>query len=259
MADLRIPEDKALEVFELASQLYARQNQSYAADAGLKAGSAADIPPEYIHRALTQLQAREEAVQARKHRHQELRYWLQVGGVATAGVILGCGVLVYESLARASQRVDLAWSQVENQLQSRADLIPNLVGATLGSAQPAKDLATQLNQVRHHYDAAATQSEKVAAAENANQAFARFQASVLTPQAQANPRYQGLKTKLMVTENRIAVERVRYNQFVVQYNQQVQAFPNSLVSDLLGFEPKPLFEASTPEASKSATQPTTKS
>lgn len=254
MADLRIPEDKALEVFELAARLYARQHQSYSARALSK--SAADIPPEYIQRALSQLQAREEAAQARKCRWEDRQQWVQIGGVAAVGVALGWGILTYNSLSKASQRVDSAWSQVETQFQARANLIPTLVDVTKDSARPAKDWAALLNQAFQNYNAAATQPEKVAAAEEINQALAQVQTTVLaTPQLQSNQRYKGLQTNLTVSENRVAAECARYNQSVVQYNQQVQAFPSSLVVELLGFAPQPLFEISSQEASSPVPQP----
>ncbi|HEY9878488.1 MAG TPA: LemA family protein [Leptolyngbyaceae cyanobacterium] len=249
MADLRIPEDKALEVFELAARLYARQNQNCSIEALLKAGSVADIPPEYIQKALSQLQAREEAVQARKRRREEYQQWLQIGSIAAVGVVLGWGVLIHDSLARAAHKVDAAWFQVETGFQPRVDLIPDLIEVTKGSARPAKDVVALLAQARQDYEVAATQPEKVAAAKEVNQALTQFQSTVLTTsQLPANQRYRGLQTELTSTKNELVVQCLRYNQSVVQYNEQLQTFPNSWVSKLLGFGPKPLFEASTPEA-----------
>ncbi|MBD2257882.1 LemA family protein [Pseudanabaena sp. FACHB-2040] len=248
MADLRIPEDKASEVFELAARLYARQNQSYTVEELVQAGSDASIPPEFIQKALNQLQAREEETRELKERARQHQKFLTLGGLALGAALLGWGALTYNSLSASAQTVDLAWAQVENQFQRRADLIPNLVNVTRSAAQQEQALVTQLTQARQEYENAVGQPEKLAAAEQVNQALTQFQTTVLSsPQFQSSQLYIGLQDELAGTENRIATERMRYNQAVSQYNHQVETFPTSLVSGPLGFESKPLFEATSRE------------
>lgn len=88
------------------------------------------------------------------------------------------------------------------------------------------------------------QRERVEAAEQLTGALNQFQAYVIQrPELRSNQLLVGLQDELAGTENRIAVERKRYNEQVAQYNQRVRSFPNSLIAELFGFQPKPLFEA----------------
>jgi LemA protein len=244
MADLRIPDDKASEVFELAARLYVRQNQSYTVEELMQAGSAGSIPPEFIQRALTQLQAREEEVIELRARAQQHRQLVTLGSLIAGAIVLSWGIVTYYRLSLKAQRVEMAWAQVEHQFQRQADLIPSVINVTLSAANQDQSLVTQLTQARQTYETAVGRQEQVAAAGQVQQALAQFQTAVLTlPQAQTNPLYATLQNELAGSETRITVEQMHYNEVVGQYNQQVQTLPNALVARLSGFAPQPLLEA----------------
>ncbi|TVP63898.1 MAG: LemA family protein [Leptolyngbya sp. LCM1.Bin17] len=248
MAEQRIPEDKAAQVFDLAARLYAQQNQSYSLEELTKAGAEVDIPPEFIAAALAQLKAQDAEAQIQRQQTQQRYQTLKIVGLVAALVILGTLALTYNHLATASQQVDLAWAQVENQFQRRADLIPNLVTATETGAQRQQELAMILTTARQNYLSADTPAEKMAAAEDVTDALNQFQTVVLAnPELGTSQLYVSLQDELAGTENRVATERMRYNQAVAAYNQRVKTFPTSLVAGLFGFQPKPLFTASNPE------------
>jgi LemA protein len=240
----RIPDEKAAEVFELAARLYAQHDQSYSVDDLVRAGSEAQIPQEFIQEALQQIQAREiQQQQVRQRRRQ-----LQIVAIALGVIIIGWSALTYNSLSAAEQNVDLAWAQVENQLQRRADLIPNLVRVVQAGARQERDLVALLTQSRQNYLAANTPVARVEAAEQVSEAVNQFQTYIIqNPQLQSNQLFIGLQDELAGTENRLAVERMRYNQSVNAYNRRVRSFPNFFVAGLFGFQPRSLFEANSPE------------
>jgi LemA protein len=245
MANQPIPEDQASQVFDLAARLYNQHNDSYTLDDLTQAGAEVDIPPEFIEAALAQLQAKAATAQQQRQRVQARKHQLKLAGLIAGIVMLGAIALTYNNLATASQQVDLAWAQVENQFQRRADLIPNLVTVTATGAQRHQELAMILTTARQNYLAADTQTEKMAAAGDITAALNQFRAVVLAnPEIGTSQLYIGLQDELAGTENRIATERMRYNQAVAAYNQRVKTFPTSLVAGLFGFQPKPLFTAS---------------
>jgi LemA protein len=153
--------------------------------------------------------------------------------------------LTYNSLKNTAQRVDAAWAQVENQFQRRADLIPNLVSVTQAYARrQERELVMLLQNSRQTYLQADSPNEKIAAMAQITQALDQFQHySVQNPQLQSSQVFINLQYELAGTENRIAVERMRYNQAVEAYNQKVESFPNSLFSVVLGFQPKAFYQA----------------
>ncbi len=165
--------------------------------------------------------------------------------LASVGVAIALwGIWTYNTLSNAAQEVDAAWAQVENQFQRRSDLIPNLVSVTQAYAQHERDLATLLIHSRQVYLQANTQSEKVAAMTEVSLAIERFRNyAAKNPQLQSSQAFINLQYELAGTENRIAVERMRYNHAVGNYNQTVRLFPNSLLSRVFGFSPKPFFQA----------------
>lgn len=154
LANSRIPDEKAPEVFELAARLYAQQTQSYSTDDLVAAGSEVQIPPEFIQEALRQIQAKE--IQQQQQQQQQAKRRNQLGMVAIgAGVVIaGWLAWTYNSLSAAAQNTELAWAQVENQFQRRADLIPNLVNVTQAGAQQEQELARLLTSARQNYLAA---------------------------------------------------------------------------------------------------------
>lgn len=237
MGEPRIPEEMVSEVFTLASRLYAEKNQEYSLAELTEAGAEANIPPEFIQQALQEIQA--QKIAARK-RQENLRIIL-----ISLGAVIGVwGIWTYNTLSSTSQRVEGAWAQVENQFQRRADLIPNLVNVTQAYARQEREIINQLTQSRQAYQQADNPNEKITAMTQVSQAIGNFQTSIASkPQLQSSQAFTNLQYELAGTENRIAVERRRYNQAVQIYNQKVQAFPNSIVATLFGFKPKAFFQA----------------
>jgi LemA protein len=138
------------------------------------------------------------------------------------GIALGT-IGTYNDLTYSRSRSLAAWAQVENQLQRRADLIPSLVRVTQAYAQHEKDIIFLLNQSRQAYLQANTQIEKLQALALVDRAINNFQNYAATdPNLQSSQLFINLQYEIAGTENRIAVERMRYNQTANVYNQQLQ-------------------------------------
>ncbi|MDP3105577.1 MAG: LemA family protein [Candidatus Methanoperedens sp.] len=150
----------------------------------------------------------------------------------------------YNGLVSAEESVDAQWYQVENQYQRRADLIPNLIETVKGYAAHEEKVFTEVTKYRSQWSAAATQGEKMEAAKGMDSAISRLLVVVESyPQLKANENFLALQAQLEGTENRIAVERMRYNEKVRDYNTQLKRIPSSFVAGMLGSEPKAYFEA----------------
>lgn len=167
--------------------------------------------------------------------------------VAIGIIVLLVGAVfffTYNGLVSAEESVDAQWYQVENQYQRRADLIPNLVDTVKGYAAHEEKVFTEVTKYRSQWSAAGTQEEKMAAAEGMDSAISRLLVIVESyPQLKANENFLALQAQLEGTENRIAVERMRYNEKVRDYNTQLKRIPSSFVAGMLGSEPKAYFEA----------------
>ncbi|TFI54968.1 LemA family protein [Mastigocladus laminosus UU774] len=240
----KIPEEIAPEVLELASRYRANHTQSYSVSELVAAGKEADIPAEFIQQAIQDVQAKHKQQQEQQKRLVHLRQRLLLAGVGiVAALTIWCG-WTYNSLQSSNTKVDAAWAQVENQLQRRADLIPNLVNVTKAYAKQEKELVSLLVRSRQAYLQAITPNQKAAATVQINQAIDSFRDyAVAHPQLQSSQLFTNLQYELTGTENRLAIERMRYNQAVQAYNQKVQNFPNSLVANTFGFEKKEFFQA----------------
>jgi len=159
----------------------------------------------------------------------------------------------YNSFIILDESVKNAWSQVENQLQRRYDLIPNLVETVKGYAKQEKDVLIGVTNARARVGGAGTVPEKIQANNELSGALSRLLVVVEQyPDLKSNQNFLRLQDELAGTENRIAVERKRYNERVQQYNVAVRRFPNNLVAAAFGFQPKATFEA--PAAAKSTPQ-----
>lgn len=237
--DPQVPEEMAPEVFALASRLYAQKTQEYSLAELTQAGAEAQIPPELIRQAVQEI--REKQSRARQRQQK-----LKLIAVSVGVIIVGWGIWTYNSLSSAAQRVDAAWAQVENQFQRRADLIPNLVQVTQTYAQPDQDSVAQLIQSHQAYLKADNPSEKLASWERLDQAINQFQAQTAKiSQLQSAQIFINLQYELAGTENRIAVERMRYNQAVQAYNQNLKSFPTAVLAPVFDFRPRPYFSAQT--------------
>src|SRR5437764_10078773 len=165
-------------------------------------------------------------------------------------VFFGQYVSVKNTLVTKNEAVKSAWSQVDIVLQRRADLIPNLVETVKGYAQQEQTVFGDIAKARSALLSAGTPQQKIAANGQLDGAIGRLLLVVENyPQLKSNENFLRLQDELAGTENRIAVERKRYNDTLRDYNTYVQQFPNSLFAPGMGFKPNnAYFEAS--EASR---------
>ena len=150
----------------------------------------------------------------------------------------------YNSLVRQNEAVTTQWAQVESQYQRRFDLIPNLVSSVQGAMKQEKEVFSAIADARTHYAGATSPDEKAAAATQVEGSLARLLLIMENyPQLKSIDTVQSLIAELSGTENRVAVERMRYNEIVRDYNVSVKSFPGSLIAGLFGFAPRTPFEA----------------
>lgn len=176
-----------------------------------------------------------------------MKKWLAIGFLALG--LSGCG---YNTLQTTDEQINAAWSEVVNQYQRRADLVPNLVNVVKGYAAHEQEVLTQVTEARARVGQIQATSDLV----NDEQAFNKFQAAQgeLTgalsrlllvaenyPQLKADGLFRDLQAQLEGTENRIAVARGRYIKAVQEYNVTVRKFPSNLTAMVFGFKVKPNF------------------
>ena len=159
--------------------------------------------------------------------------------------LTGCS---YNKFVSQEEAIKTQWGQVQNQLQRRNDLIPNLVETVKGYAQHEEGVYKDIAEARSRLLAAKTPEETIQAANQQSSALGRLLAVVENyPQLRANEQFNRLMDELSGTENRIATERMRYNERIQEYNTSRRQFPANLTAKLFGFKEYPLFEAP-PEA-----------
>ena len=159
----------------------------------------------------------------------------------------------YNKFVSLDEGVKSAWAQVENQLQRRYDLIPNLVETVKGYAKQEKDVLIEVTNARARVGGAGSVPDKIAANNELSGALSRLLVVVERyPDLKSNQNFMRLQDELAGTENRIAVERRRYNEAVQSYNVAVRSFPANMVAGILGFHKAPFFEA--PAAAKATPQ-----
>jgi LemA protein len=173
--------------------------------------------------------------------------WMATAALALS--LTGCG---YNDFQRLDEQTKSAWSEVLNQYQRRADLVPNIVATVKGEANFEQETLTKVVEAR----AKATSMQVTPETLNDPQAFARFQqaqgelSSALSrlmvvveryPELKANQGFRDLRVQLEGTENRITVARNRYIQAVQEYNVLARSFPTNLTAMLFNYEPKPSF------------------
>jgi LemA protein len=162
-----------------------------------------------------------------------------------AAPLTGCS---YNTFVSDEEAIKAQWAQVENQLQRRNDLIPNLVETVKGYAQHEEAVYKDIADARGRLLAAKSPEETIAAANQQTTALGRLLAiSENYPQLRANEQFNRLMDELSGTENRIATERMRYNEAVQRYNTRRRQFPANLTAKMFGFKEYPLFQAP-PEA-----------
>jgi len=158
---------------------------------------------------------------------------LLLAGLMFGGKYFG----IRNDLVTKKEAVNAAWSQVDVALQRRADLIPNLVETVKGYAKHEETIMTAVANARSALLGAKTPQEKIAANTQLDGALGRLLVVVENyPNLKANETFLRLQDELAGTENRIAVERRKYNETVQSYNTQIQLFPNNIVASMSGFE-----------------------
>lgn len=169
---------------------------------------------------------------------------LVIGGIVVVAVVLAMYVMgVYNNLVTARENADNQWAQVETQYQRRFDLIPNLVNSVKGAMTQEQEIFTAIADARTRYAGAATVSDKAEAATQVESALGRLLVIMENyPQLQSTQAVRDLMTQLEGTENRISVERKRFNDSARDYNVMVQRVPTSMIAGLFGFETRSYFE-----------------
>ena len=160
-----------------------------------------------------------------------------LGVLLLFGLILGGKVVgTRNDLVTQREAVTAAWSQVDVVLQRRADLIPNLVSTVQAYAKQEKDVFTAIANARSALIGARNPQEKIAANGQLDSALSRLLViSENYPQLKSNENFLRLQDELAGTENRIAIERRKYNETVQKYNTNIDLFPNNIAASLFGF------------------------
>ena len=173
-----------------------------------------------------------------------------LGLIAVVFLFSGCG---YNSMVKLDEKVSAQWAQVENVYQRRADLIPNLVNTVKGYANFEKDVLTAVTEARAkatsvNVDASKLSPESIQQFQQAQGQLSSSLSKLLVvvekyPDLKANQNFLELQAQLEGTENRITVERGRFNEVTQEYNSTIRTFPNNITSSMFGFSKKGYFEA----------------
>ncbi|KPL18687.1 MAG: LemA family protein [candidate division Zixibacteria bacterium SM23_81] len=186
--------------------------------------------------------------------NQKGKAWIAVLVVLAVIVVLILilvlsGVGMYNRMVNLDEGIKGAWAQVENQLQRRFDLIPNYVETVKGYAKHEREVFIQVTEARSKVGSARSVPEMIQANNELSSALARLLVVVERyPDLKANQNFIRLQDELAGTENRIATERMRYNEAVKVYNATIRRFPTRFIAGLFGFERATFFEA--PEAAE---------
>ena len=157
----------------------------------------------------------------------------------------------YNSIVTMDEGINGAWAQVENVLQRRYDLIPNLVETVKGYASHEEEVFTRVTEARARVGGAGSPAERMEAEGGLSSALSRLLLVVENyPQLKANQNFIMLQDELAGTENRISVERGRYNSAVESYNKFIRRFPQTMIAGIFNFEKREFFKA--PEAAQEA-------
>jgi len=152
----------------------------------------------------------------------------------------------YNRMQQLKVEVEKEWAEVENQLNRRYDLIPNLVETVRGYASHESDVLRQVTEMRSRVGAAQTSSDKIEANNELSSALSRLLVVVESyPDLKANQNFVRLQDELAGTENRIATARRRYNELVSALNRSIIIFPNNFIANMFNIQPATFFEAPT--------------
>jgi LemA protein len=244
IVDQVIPDDMAKEVLERAGRYAAAVQEGFEVSDLVAAGAEVDLPPQLIERAIREIEA--ERLEAAVHEQQRLRLRRRLLlGAAAALAFVALGLLsVANGLLRQEQRVEAAWAQVENQLERRAALLPRLSAVAEAAALRDSRLREQLRQAHTSLERASTPGEKAKASDRVGAVIDRFHRRLASdPAASRDPLVLALQYEITGAENRLAVERMRYNQVVEAYNRSLRTFPGVLPARWLHLSSRPYFHA----------------
>ena len=173
--------------------------------------------------------------------------------IAAVAIIAFWGISAYNGLVKMDEGVNTAWSNVENQYQRRADLIPNLVNTVKGYASHEKEtleavLAARSKATQMTIDPENLTPEKLQEYQKAQGEIGAALARLLAiteayPDLKANQNFLELQAQLEGTENRISVERRNFNEVAKTYNTSIRTFPKTIIASMCGFDKRPYFEA----------------
>jgi LemA protein len=178
------------------------------------------------------------------------KLWIVIGVLVLIALLAGGQYVgVRNTLVAKNESVKAAWSQVDIVLQRRADLIPNLVETVKGYAKQEQTVFGDIAKARSALLSAGTPEQKIAANGQLDGAIGRLLLIVENyPQLKSNENFLRLQDELAGTENRIAVERKRYNDALQDYNTYVQTFPNNVFARWAGFQPNRAYFTATEES-----------
>lgn len=168
--------------------------------------------------------------------------WVLFGLIIVIALFL---VLLYNGLVRARNMVSNAWSQIDVQLKKRSDLIPNLIEAVKGYMKHERETLKEVTEARTKFLNAKTMGEKAKASNMLTDALKSiFAVAESYPKLEASANFKHLQEELSDIEGKIAYARQFYNDSVLEYNNSIQVFPNSMVAGPFGFAKREFFEAS---------------
>ncbi|AZU64827.1 LemA family protein [Neobacillus mesonae] len=167
--------------------------------------------------------------------------------IVVVAIIVVFGLMLmssYNNFVNLEENVDQSYAQIENQLQRRLDLIPNLVSTVKGYAAHEKEVIASISDARSRLAGAKTPQEEATANADLSSALSRLLVVVENyPNLKADKQFTQLMDELAGTENRIAVARKDYNDQVAEYNKKIKRFPGSLIAGMTGFKEKEYFKA----------------
>lgn len=167
-----------------------------------------------------------------------------LGILIVAGGVGLWAMATYNGLVGQAQAVDSQWANVESSYQRRADLIPNLVSTVKGYMKYESGLLENITALRSQWGAAKTTEDKIAAGSAMDSAISRLLVVAENyPELKASDSTNRLMDELAGSENRISVERMRYNDAARGYNTAIKMFPASFIANMFGFKEKPYFQA----------------
>ena len=182
-----------------------------------------------------------------------------IAGIVAVVLVVILGMFLagtYNSLVGSEQNVEAKWAQVQNAYQRRADLIPNLVATVKGAANFEQETLTRIVEARSRVGQVSSQAtqeilndpEKFAQYQQAQDGLSSALSRLLVvveqyPQLQSVPAFRDLMVQLEGSENRVSIERMRFNEAAQEYNTKVRRFPAAIFAGMLGFQPKPYFQS----------------